>query len=57
VGLRTINERINQLEARLAQVPREPSEEVPAIVLFDGIWLSMQTPQENSLRNLWDMRK
>jgi hypothetical protein len=45
VGLRTINERINQLEARLAQVHREPIEEVPASVQFDGIWLSMQTPQ------------
>ncbi len=45
VGLRTINERINQLEARLAQVHREPISEVPAVVQFDGIWLSMQTPQ------------
>ena len=43
VGLRTINERINQLEAKLAQVHREPIEEVPAVVQFDGIWLSMQT--------------
>ncbi len=45
MGLRTINERINQLEARLAQVHREPISEVPAVVQFDGIWLSMQTPQ------------
>jgi putative transposase len=46
VGLRTINERINQLEARLAQVHHEPIQEVPAVVQFDGIWLSMQTPQD-----------
>jgi mutator family transposase len=46
VGLRTINERINQLEARLSQVHREPISEVPAVVQFDGIWLSMQTQQE-----------
>src|SRR6266516_1079119 len=46
VGLRTINERINQLEARLAQVHREPIGEVPAVVQFDGIWLSMQTQQD-----------
>lgn len=46
VGLRTINERINQLETRLAQVHREPITEVPAVVQFDGIWLSMQTQQD-----------
>ncbi len=43
VGLRTINERINQLEAKLAQVHHEPIQEVPAVVQFDGIWLSLQT--------------
>ena len=46
MGLRTINERINQLEARLAQVHREPIEDVPAVVQLDGIWLSMQTQQD-----------
>jgi putative transposase len=46
VGLRTINERINQLEARLAQVHDEAITQVPAVVQFDGIWLSMQTPQD-----------
>jgi putative transposase len=45
--LRTINERINQLEARLAQVHREPISDVPAVVQFDGIWLSMQTQQDD----------
>ena len=47
VGLRTINERINQLEAKLAQVHHEPITEVPAVVQFDGIWLSMQTQQDD----------
>jgi putative transposase len=46
VGLRTINERINQLEATLAHVHREPISEVPAVVQFDGIWLSLQMQQE-----------
>jgi putative transposase len=46
VGLRTLNERINQLEAKLAQVHHEPIQEVPAVVQFDGIWLSMQTQQD-----------
>ena len=46
MGLRTINERINQLEARLAQVHREPISEVPAVVQFDGIWLRLQTQTE-----------
>ncbi len=47
VGLRTINERINQLEARLAQVHRDPITDVPAVVQFDGIWLSLQTQQDD----------
>jgi putative transposase len=46
VGLRTINERINQLEARLAQVHHEPITEVPPVIQFDGIWLSIQTQQD-----------
>ncbi len=47
MGLRTINERINQLEARLAHVHREPITDVPAVVQFDGIWLSLQTQQDD----------
>ncbi len=46
VGLRTINERINQLEALLQKAHREPISDVPAVVQFDGIWLSLQTQQE-----------
>ncbi len=45
VGLRTINERINQLEALLQEAHREPISDVPAVVQFDGIWLSLQTQQ------------
>ncbi len=43
VGLRTINERINQLEPLLRQARRETITDVPAIVQFDGIWLREQT--------------
>jgi hypothetical protein len=46
VGLRTINERINQLEARLSQVHNDPISEVPAVVQFDGIWLRLQTQHD-----------
>jgi len=46
VGLRTINERINQLEARLAQAHREPIKQVPAVVQFDGIWLEPGRPSK-----------
>lgn len=45
VGLRTINERINQLEARLQEAHSDPISDVPAVVQFDGIWLSLQTQQ------------
>jgi hypothetical protein len=43
VGLRTINERINQLEPLLQQARSEPITDVPAVVQFDGIWLRVQT--------------
>jgi hypothetical protein len=45
VGLRTINERINRLEALLQEAHSEPISDVPAVVQFDGIWLSLQTQQ------------
>src|SRR3989440_10950700 len=44
VGLRTINERINQIEPLLQHAHREPISDVPAVVQFDGIWLRLQTP-------------
>jgi hypothetical protein len=43
VGLRTINERINQIEPLLRQARSERITEVPAVVQFDGIWLRLQT--------------
>ncbi|MGI9060326.1 MAG: hypothetical protein ACR2H5_17315 [Ktedonobacteraceae bacterium] len=46
VGLRTINERINQIEPLLEQAPQEPITAVPAVVQFDGIWLREQRQAE-----------
>jgi hypothetical protein len=43
VGLRTLNERINQIEPLLQQGRSEPISQVPAVVQFDGIWLRVQT--------------
>ena len=42
VGLRTINERINQIEPLLEQARQERITDVPAVVQFDGIWLREQ---------------
>jgi putative transposase len=47
VGLRTINERINQIEPLLRQAHSEPIVDVPAVVQFDGIWLREQTQTES----------
>jgi hypothetical protein len=46
VGLRTINARINQLEAQLESVHHQPITEVPPVIQFDGIWLSRQTQHD-----------
>ncbi len=46
VGLRTINERINQIEPLLRQARSELIVDVPAVVQFDGIWLRVQTQAE-----------
>jgi Transposase, Mutator family len=43
VGLRTIHERINQIEPLLRQARATPITEVPAVVQCDGIWLRVQT--------------
>jgi hypothetical protein len=43
VGLRTINERINQIEPLLQQARSEPITDVPTVVQFDGIWLREQS--------------
>jgi len=43
VGLRTINDRINQIEPLLRQARTEAITDVPAVVQFDGIWLRVQS--------------
>jgi len=43
VGLRTINERINQIEPLLRQARTEAITDAPAVVQFDGIWLRVQS--------------
>jgi hypothetical protein len=43
VGLRTINERINQIEPLRKLARSEPLHGVPAVVQFDGIWVRVQT--------------
>jgi hypothetical protein len=47
-GLRTLNERINQIEPLLQQGRSEPISQVPAVVQFDGIWLRVQTSTDTS---------
>jgi hypothetical protein len=49
VGLRTINERINQIEPLLQQARNQRITEVAARGQFDGIWLRVQT-QSDSLQ-------
>jgi putative transposase len=46
VGLRTINERINQIEALLQHAHPDPITDVPPVVQFDGIWLRLQAQTE-----------
>ena len=47
VGLRTINERINQIEPLLQQAHATPITDVPAVVQCDGIWLRVQTQTDS----------
>src|SRR5207245_5895265 len=46
VGLRTINERINQIEPLVAQAHHEPITDVPTVVQLDGIWLTIQSQSD-----------
>jgi putative transposase len=46
VGLRTLNERINHIEPLLQEAHREPITDVPTVVQFDGIWLTIQSHNE-----------
>lgn len=45
IGLRTLNERINQIAPVLQEAHRTPITQVPAVVQFDGIWLRLQIPR------------
>ncbi len=46
VGLRTLNERINQIEPLLHQAHCEPITDVPTVVQFDGIWVTIQSQSQ-----------
>jgi hypothetical protein len=46
VGLRTMNERIKQIEPLLLQAHREPITDVPNVVQLDGIWLTIQSQSD-----------
>jgi putative transposase len=41
IGLRTINERINQLESCVHQFHHTPLEQVPQVIQLDGIWVTI----------------
>jgi hypothetical protein len=41
VGLRTVNERINQLEPLVRQFHHKPFEQVPEVIQLDGIWVTI----------------
>jgi putative transposase len=41
VGLRTVNERINQLELLAKQFHHTPFEQVPEVIQLDGIWVTI----------------
>jgi Transposase, Mutator family len=43
VGLRTINEAINQIEGLIKVTQTEPLKAIPVVVQLDGIWLTVQT--------------
>lgn len=46
VGLRTINERINQIEPLAKKAHSEAIEEVPEVIHFDGIWVTLVEQEE-----------
>ena len=41
MGLRTINERINQIEPLVQQFHTNPLEQVPQVIQLDGIWVTI----------------
>jgi putative transposase len=46
VGLRTINERINQIEPLAQQFHTQPLEDAPDVIQFDGIWVTIEEKKE-----------
>src|SRR5438105_3914095 len=46
VGLRALNERINQVEALVEQMPEQAIFPSPPVVQFDGIWVTIQRQAE-----------
>lgn len=46
VGLRTLNERLNQMEPLAKGAHTEPITQVPPVIQLDGIWGSIQSQQE-----------
>ena len=44
IGLRTLNERINQIAPLLAQAHQTPITHGPAVIQFDGIWVRLHVP-------------
>ena len=51
VGLRTINERINQIEPLLKQAHQDPISDVAPVVHYDGIWLRLQISTDTYKRD------
>jgi hypothetical protein len=51
IGLRTINERINQIEPLVDQFHHTPLEQVPEVIQLDGIWVTITTQGEVVLRD------
>src|SRR6266568_2648689 len=46
VGLRTLNERINQMEPLARGAHTAPITQVPPVLQLDGIWVTIQQQQE-----------
>jgi len=44
IGLRTLNEGINQIAPLLEQAHQTPITQVPAVIQFDGMWVRLQVP-------------
>jgi hypothetical protein len=47
VGLRTLNERINQLEPLARSAHTAPLSAIPPVLPLDGIWVTIQSQQES----------